>query len=189
MKNQLVLLSLVVLFVSSVTVVFSHPLDITITEVPNMKSWEGPVFGLGLGLGIARFTFEDFGGGSEDSPLIGLLPIRIRLGYGLSDSMVLYGAVSGYHGLGFGVWSPPYGALGMMYRTSRASKYYGFFAIGGTLVEDDGGDRYFSVRGGSGLEVHPGLSVEGACSVDYVPTVGGSGTGIILDLTFNYHFY
>lgn len=183
MKIQLGLLLVVVLCVSLPSVVFA--------QLPEtaQKSWEGPVFGLGLGLGIGRATYEDFGGESEDSPLIGVLPIRVRLGYGLSDSMVLYGVVSGYHAVGYGEWSPPFGAIGMMYRTSRTSKYYGFFAIGGSIVEDDWGDRYFSVRGGSGLEVHPGISVEGTCSVEYLPYEGGSETAVILDLTFNYHFY
>ena len=186
MKFQLALLLVVVLFVSLPSVVFSQP---AIPGEAPTKTWEGPVFGLGLGLGIARATFEDFGGGSTDSPLIGVLPIRVRLGYGLSNSMILYGVVSGYNAIGRDTWSPPSGALGMMYRTSRTSKYYGLFAIGGSLVEDDWGDRYFSVRGGSGLEVHPGLSVEGACSVEYLPYEGGSETAVILDLTFNYHFY
>ena len=44
-------------------------------------------------------------------------------------------------------------------------------------------------RGGSGMEVSPGLSVEGTCAVRILSIEGASITGVSVDLTFNYHFY
>ena len=182
MKIQLALLLVVVFFVSLPSVVFA--------QLPEtaQKSWEGPVFGLGLGLGV-RAGLEEFESGDVilgTSPTA-LLPVQVRLGYGLSARVVLYGAVSSYRlFVSYSEWKPPYGEGGIMFRSNRTSRYYGFFAIGSTLVEDDWGNRYFRVRGGPGIEINPGLSVEGAGTLAHE---GGVGTVILLDLTFNYHFY
>ena len=199
MKFQLVLLSLVVLFVSLPSVVFAQlPLSAVQSEetseaAPKVetvkKSWEGPVFGLGFGLGLGRASLETFGYGdvSVGSPLVGQLPIRARLGYGLSESTVLYGGIGAERGLGADAeGNEPYGVLGMMFRR-RWSDYYGFFALGTTRAIDRG--RAFVFRGGSGIEVHPGLSVEAACAIRYLSLENASRTSVVLDLTFNYHFY
>ena len=197
MKNQLVLLSLVVLFVSLSSVVFAQPplsavqsgetSQAASTTEAVKKSWEGPLFGFGLGLGILRGTVSLLDE-SEDSPIVGAIPVKVRLGYGLSDRTVLYGSVASLRGLGdVSEWAAPYGVLGMMFRGVRSSRYYGFAALGASF---EGDPRGFYAKGGSGTEVYPGLSLEGACAIEYVNYGAGlSSTTVLLDLTFNYHFY
>ena len=192
MKIPLVLLSLVVLFVSLPSVVFAQPplravqSGETSQAAPKVeavkKSWEGPVFGIGLGLGISRATFTN-ASASIDGPLVGILPVRVRLGYGLSDRAVLYAGVGREPGLNV----PD--VLGMMFRGARNRDYYGFFALGATRAIV--GYRTFVFRGGSGMEVSPGLSVEGTGAVRILSIEGTSITGVSVsvDLTFNYHFY
>ena len=200
MKHLLVLLSLVVLFVSLSSVVFAQPLVRTLpsgetsqaasTAEAVKKSWEGPFFGFGLGLGGESGIWQEsgFGGASEESAISGILPIKARLGYGLSDSTVLYGVVGNTRSFGpHDDWYAPYGALGMMFRRSRYGNYYGFFALGATRSID--GERALVSRGGSGIEVYPGLSVEGTGTVYYYTGGVGSTVFFEFDLTFNYHFY
>ena len=195
MKIQLVLL-LVVLFVSLPSVVLAQPplsavqSGETSQVAPKVeavkKSWEGPLFGFGLGLGVARATAE-YLGESEDTPLVGLLPVQIRLGYGLSDRTVLYGSVFGVRTLvSGGEWTVPGGGIGVMHRGSYDSSYYWFSSLGASF---EGDPRPIWARGGYGREVSPGLSVEGACLIEYFNYEGVSFTTVGLDLTFNYHFY
>lgn len=196
MKIQLVLLSLVVLFVSLSSVVFAQPplravqSGKTSQAAPKVeavkKSWEGPIFGLGLGLGLARASAEDLVD-SEDTPLVGMLPVRVRLGYGLSDRTVLYGSVLSFRALGSGgAWSTPGGGLGVMHRGRYDSSYYWFSSLGVSFASDP---RPIWARGGYGREVNPGLSVEAAGSIEYFNYWGVSFTTVVVDLTFNYHFY
>ena len=195
MKIQLALLLVVVLFVSLPSVVFSQPplgavqSGETSQTAPKAetvkKSWEGPIFGLGLGLGLLSGTVS-YQGASEDTPITGALPVEVRLGYGLSESAVLYGSVASIRGLGeVQEWVDPYGLLGMMFRGGWSSRYYGFAALGTSLSSPRG--IYF--KGGSGTEVYPGLSLEGACTVEYFNYEGLTTTAVLFDLTFNYHFY
>lgn len=198
MKNPLVLLLLVVLFVSLPSVVFAQPplsavqSGETSQAAPMAeavkKSWEGPFSGFGIGLGIARDTVE-YRGVSVDTPLVGMLPVRVRLGYGLSDSAILYGSIFSFralNGSSAGEWVEPAGVLGMMFRRGRDSRYYGFAALGAGFGSDP---RSIYFRGGSGTEVYPGISLEGACLIEYLNIEDVSFTTVVLDLTFNYHFY
>ena len=183
MKIQLALLLVVVLFVSLPSVVFSEP---AIPGEQKTKTWEGPVFGFGLGLGLFTGT-ASFEGESVDSPVIGALPVEVRLGYGLSKDAVLYGSVASLRGLGeVQEWADPYGLLGVMFRGGWSSSYYGFAALGASF---EGDPRAIYFKGGSGTEVYPGLSVEGACTVEYLSYGGLTTTAVVFDLTFNYHFY
>ena len=196
MKIQLVLLSLVVLFVSLSSVVFAQPplravqsgetSQAASTAGAVKKSWEGPIFGFGLGLGLARASAEDLVD-SEDTPLVGMLPVRVRLGYGLSDRTVLYGSVLSFRALAAGgAWSTPGGGLGVMHRGRYDSSYYWFSSLGVSFESDP---RPIWARGGYGREVNPGLSVEAAGSIEYFNYWGVSFTTVVVDLTFNYHFY
>ena len=192
MKIQLALL-LVVLFVSLPSVVFSQPplgavqsgetSQIAPTAETVEKSWEGPVFGLGLGLG--RLVKAP-----ESTPLVGMLPVRGRLGYGIRPNKILYGSVFTLRALGSGgEWSDLAGVLGVMFpvvRDIRDTRKYGFFAVGATFSGDP---RALYIRGGSGIEVHPGLSVEGACTLEGIEGGGFGNIALVLDLTLNYHFY
>ena len=217
MKHLLVLLSLVVLFVSLSSVVFAQPplgavqsgetSQAASTAEAVKKSWEGPFFGFGLGLGVTKVAGGGFGGWDEwvEGPLRGILPIRARLGYGLSNSVAFYGLVGVESALGFSdewvdlqqrygldpyvEWTFPYGALGVMFRAGQ-SDYYGFFDLGLTVKGNDpsldGFWEHFlwssrlAIRGGSGIEVHPGISVEVTCALTSL---------VLVDVTFNYHFY
>ena len=199
MKNLLVLLSLVVLFVSLSSVVFAQPplgavqSGETSQAAPKVgavkKSWEGPLFGFGLGLGLAQATLQSQGE-SEDSPIGSGLPVQIRFGYGLSERTVLYGSVISARILSgdfAGEWTGASGLVGVMVRGSRYSRDYWFSSLGASF---EGDPRALEARGGYGYEVHPGLSVEGASSIGYVSFGGGESIiGFQLDLTFNYHFY
>ena len=182
MKIQLALLLVVVLFVSLPSVVFSQS---AMAQSGEQKTWEGPVFGLGLGLGLLTGTVS-YLGESEDTPIAGALPVEVRLGYGLSKSAVLYGSVASIRGLGeVQEWVDPYGLLGMMFRGGWSSRYYGFAALGTSISSP----RAIYFKGGSGTEVHPGLSLEGACTIEYFGYEGLTTTAVLFDLTFNYHFY
>ena len=217
MKIQLGLLLLVVLFVSLSSVVFAQPPLSAVqsgeaspaapTAEAVKKSWEGPFFGLGLGLGAMKVgtMSEPFADEWVESPLGGILPIRVRLGYGFSNSVVLYGLVGIDRVLGFSdkwvayqqrysydnpyvEWTFPYGALGVMFRAGQ-SDYYVFFDLGLSVAREyEPFWENFSlnaaplIRGGSGLEVHPGLFVE-------VTLAGTLRSSALVDLTFNYHFY
>ena len=196
MKIQLALL-LVVLFVSLPSVVFSQPplgavqsgetSQTAPTAETVKKSWKGPLFGFGLGLGVGDLSVDTFGF-EEESGIFSVLPVKVRLGYGLSDSAVLYGVVGSDRAFASGEWLTPYVALGMMFRRRWDSRYYGFVALGSSF-EDDLLGSYLTLRGGSGIEVHPSLSVEftGHIKVWQIDSV--FITGSILDITFNYHFY
>ena len=208
MKNQLVLLSLVVLFVSLSSVVFAQPplravqSGETSQAAPKVeavkKSWEGPVFGLGLGLGLVRAGLAVQGetlGGSTG----GTLPVRVRLGYGLSDRVVLYAGFGREYALtvpdnalgDVPRWNATYGVLGMMFRGARVRENYGFLGLGATTAVESEGYRArgYVFRGGSGFEVNPGLSLEATCQIRYVQVESVSITGLSAELTFNYHFY
>ena len=151
------------------------------------KSWKGPLFGFGLGLGFASLSLDTFGSEAEESGLFSVLPVKVRLGYGLSDSAVLYGVVGSERDFSGG-WITPYVALGMMFRGRRDSRYYGFAALGSSF-EDDLLGSYLTLRGGSGIEVHPSLSVEVTGHVKLWEIERVFLTGSVFDLTFNYHFY
>ena len=209
MKIQLALL-LVVLFVSLPSVVFSQPplgavqSGETSQTAPTAetveKSWKGSFFGLGLGLGVVRSTVN-IAGWSIDTPLGGaILPLRVRLGYGLSDRVVLYYGIGiepeisppeGVHDGWRERWmSHSHSGLGIMFRGDRVGRdYYGFASIGvGTMLNE----AALTVVGGSGFEVNPGLSLELTGIVKYVPDTSIAGVSVTttsLDLTFNYHFY
>ena len=200
MKIQLALLLLVVLFVSLPSVVFSQPplgaVQSGETSQPAkaaetvQKSWEGPVFGFGLGLGLAQATLQSLGA-SEDTPIGSGLPVQIRLGYGISESTILYGSVITARILSgefAGEWTTTLGLVGVMVRANRYSQNYWFTALGASF--EGSPSRALAGRGGYGYEVHPGLSVEGASSIEYLTVGGGESIiGFQLDVTFNYHFY
>ncbi len=163
------------------------------TDIKPPKTWKGPIFGIGAGLGFFYATVQaSWAGISEDSAIFGHLPIRARLGYGLSDSAVLYGVVGSERLLddrfSDDPMTPLYGALGMMYRSRRDSSFYGFGAIGADFG-GEGGNRAFLIRGGSGIEIHEHLSLEGAATVRFGSEGGVSFSLSYFDLTFNYHFY
>ena len=196
MKFQFVLLLLVVIFMGFPSVLFAQPplsavqsgeaSQAASTMETVEKSWKGPLFGFGLGLGFANLSVETFGF-EEESGIFSVLPVKVRLGYGLSDSAVLYGVVGGERDFS-GEWITPYVALGMMFRGRRDSRYYGFVALGSSF-EDDLLGSYLTLRGGSGIEVHPSLSVETTGHVKLWQIESVFVTGSVFDLTFNYHFY
>ena len=196
MKNQLVLLSLVVLFVSLSSVVFAQPPPGSVQSgeaseaAPKVetakKSWEGPLFGFGLGLGYGS-TEVTYLGETLAAGAGGLLPVQIRLGYGLSDRTVLYGSVLSFRNLDSdGEWGEPAGLFGMMFR-GRARQFYGFASLGASFSSDP--VRSFGLRAGYGAEIYQGLAVEGAGTVTVASGEGATATGYVFDLTFNYHFY
>ena len=199
MKIQLVLLSLVVLFVSLSSVVFAQPplravqsgetSQAASTAGVVKKSWEGPLFGFGLGLALAQAS-ATYEGESEDSPIGSGLPVQIRFGYGLSESTVLYGSVISARVLSgdfAGEWTETLGLFGCMFRGGWNRGDYWFSSLGASLRGDP--VRSIAFRGGYGTEVHPGLSLEGASTIEYLNYEGLSVIGFLLDLTFNYHFY
>ena len=199
MKNQLVLLSLVVLFVSLSSVVFAQPPLRAVQSgeasqaAPKVeavkKSWEGPFFGLGLGLGIgsAEFASAD---AAVSTGVFRTLPVEVRLGYGLSERAVLYGSLNNIY-LSAGEssdWAGLYGMLGIMFRGRLDKRVYGFLAPGAAFASGPPRPIYF--RGGGGIEIHPGISLEGAGTLEYSSLGGGvSAYSYLVDLTFNYHFY
>ena len=177
MTIKFAVLLLAVLCVSLPSVVFSQPLDMTLPGATS-KSWEGPFFGLGLGLGLAK--------ASGNTPLVGVLPVRVRLGYGIAPNTLLYGSVFTLRALGAsGEWVDPAGVLGVMFPGGRDNRNYGFSALGTSFRSSP---RLYYLMAGYGIEVHPGLSVEGACTLESYGE-GQGLSGVVLDLTFNYHFY
>ena len=153
------------------------------------KSWEGPFVGFGLGLGLAQASAM-YLGESEDSDIASVLPVQIRFGYGLSKSTVLYGSVFGARvlsGPASGEWGEPLGLLGVMVRGNWNRGDYWFSSLGGSLSDDP--VRTIAFRGGYGHEVHPGFSLEGASTLEYLNYEGVSVFTFVLDVTFNYHFY
>lgn len=199
MKNQLALLLLAVLFVSVPSVVFAQPplgavqsgetSQAASTPETVKKSLEGPFFGLGLGLGFGVGRVDYDWKPSESFGPTALLPVQLRLGYGFSDSLALYGSVLGVRALGDdAAWADPAALLGMKYRRGRQSRHsYLFTSVGVSLGGGPVGALY--VRGGSGTEISPGLFVEGAGTIEYLDGEGVSGTGYVFDLTFNYLWY
>lgn len=194
MKIQLTLLLVVVLLVSLPSVVFAQtPLQSGETSQTAkatdivQKSWEGPLFGLGLGAGLGRLTAEEFGGGS-DSGNFSFVPVQVRLGYGISDRTVLFGAVSSWRGSEATEWFPLTGSLGVMFRRNWDREFYGFLALGASR-EDDLGDSAFHFSGGSGMEIYPQVSLELTGAIDYFPLDGGSIIVYRPSITLNYHWY
>ena len=136
MKIQLVSLLLVVLLASLPSVVFPRPplqsgetsQTAKATEIVQ-KSWKGPFYGLGIGLGgsMAKAT------GLPWSDLVAAIPVQFRLGYGISDSTVLYGSILGLRFTQYtSEWAPPMLLLGMMWRGQRGGDSYGFISGGVT---------------------------------------------------------
>ena len=195
MKIQLTLLLVVVLLVSLPSIVFAQtPLQSGETSQTAkatdivQKSWEGPLFGLGLGAGMGRLTVEEFGG-DPDSANIGFVPVQVRLGYGLSDRTVLFGAVSSLNTFQEdSEWATPIGSLGVMFRRNWDREFYGFLALGASRA-DDLGERFFHFSGGSGMEIYPQVSLELTGAIDYVPLDGGSVIFYRPSITLNYHWY
>ena len=199
MKFQLGFLLLVVLFVSLPSVVFSQPPLSAVqpgetsqtaptAETVN-KSWKGPVFGLGLGLGAGGVT-ADFEDVTVDTGLFRTLPVKVRLGYGLSEHAVLYGSLNNVYlsAGGSSDWAGLYGMLGMIFLDRPDKRGYGFLALGAAF--ESGPPRPIYFRGGSGFQVYPGLFLELAGTLEYSSYEGGSSTtAYLLDVTFNYHFY
>lgn len=189
MKIQLTLLLVVVLLVSLPSVVFAQtPLQsgetsqtAKATDIAQ-KSWEGPFFGVGAGLGIA--TAEARVSGETGRGTTSLLNAKIQLGYGLSDRAVLYGSVFRLRFTETEDWSPPLGLFGAMWKL-RGRESYTFAAIGTALSSD--GESVFAMRAGGGVELYPGLAVEGATTGIAVSDEVGSGTIYSISLTFNYH--
>ena len=138
-------------------------------------------------------------GETIDAATGGTLPVRVRLGYGLSDRVVLYAGFGREYALtvpddaleDVPRWNATYGVLGMMFRGVRVRDYYGFLGLGATTAVESQGYRArgYVFRGGSGFEVSPGLSLEATCQIRYVRVESVSGTGLSTELTFNYHFY
>ena len=194
MKSQLVLLSLVVLFVSLSSVVFSRPPPGSVqsgetsqtakaTDIVQ-KSWEGPLFGLGAGLGFA--TAEASGLGETESGAGSLVNVKIRLGYGLSDRTVLYGSVFRLRFTGSESWSPSLGLFGAMWKW-RGRDSYGFASLGTSFSSDS--ESTFVLRAGSGVELYQGLALEGATTGIVISDEDLSVTIFSFALTFNYHWY
>ena len=195
MKIQLTLLLVVVLLASLPSVVFSQPPLSAVQSGETsqtakatervQKSWEGPFYGLGIGLGYGRATVASIGA-SVDLPPVAAIPVQTRLGYGLSDSIVLYGSILGLRFTGqTSQWAPPAALLGMMWKWSGRDSY-GFTSVGFGF---EGDPRPLYVRGGSGTEVYPGIFAEAAASIEYVNLGSVSTTAYVFDLTFNYHWY
>lgn len=194
MKFQLTLLSLVVLFVSLPSVVLAQPPVRTLPSgetseaAPKVeavkKSWEGPLFGLGAGLGFA--TAEASVLGETDSGAGSLVNVKIRLGYGLSDRTVLYGSVFRLRFTGSESWSPRLGLFGAMWKW-RGRDSYGFASLGTSFSSDS--ESTFVLRAGSGVELYQGLALEGATTGIVISDEGLSATIYSFALTFNYHWY
>ena len=200
MKIQLTLLLVVVLLASLPSVVFAQPPLSAVqsgeTSQPAkatdivQKSWKGSFYGLGLGAGLGRLTAEEFGGdrGSLD---LGFLHVQVRLGYGISDRTVLFGAVSSLRTFqdddDEGGWATPIGSLGVMFRRKWDREFYGFLALGASRETD--GVRAFHFSGGYGMEIHPQVSLELTGAIDYVPLDGGSVIFYRPSITLNYHWY
>ena len=198
MKSQLVLLSLVVLFVSLSSVVFSRPPPVrtlpsgeTSEAAPKVetvkKSWEGPLFGLGAGLGLG-FGEASVLGESASSGTGSLVDVKIRLGYGISDRTVLYGSVFRLRFTDVESWSPTLGLFGAMWKW-RGRNSYGFAALGTSFSSDSDSVSTFVLRTGNGLELYPGLALEGAYTGIAISGEGASFTIHTFGLTFNYHWY
>ena len=193
MKIQLTLLLVVVLLVSLPSIVFAQtPLQSGETSQTAkatdivQKSWKGSFYGLGVGLGYGRAEFAALGE-SLSTPPVAVIPVQIRAGYGLSDSIVLYGSILGLRFTGeTSQWTDPAGLLGMMWRW-RGRDSYGFTSVGLSFEGDPVRPLY--VRGGSGTEVYPGIFAEAAASIEYFNLNGVSATSYIADITFNYHWY
>lgn len=191
MKIQLTLLLVVVLLVSLPSVVFAQtPLQSGETSQTAkatdivQKSWEGPFFGVGAGLGIGVAAAR--ASGVTGSGASGLLNVKIQLGYGLSDRTVLYGSVFNFRIAEVEGWLPPLGLFGAMWKL-RGRESYTFAAIGTALRSD--GESVFALRTGGGVELYPGLALEGATTGIAVSDEGVSGTIYSFALTFNYHWY
>ena len=194
MKIQLTLLLVVVLLASLPSIVFAQPPRGAVqsgetsqtakaTDIVQ-KSWEGPFFGLGAGLGIG--FLEARASGQTGRETRGLANVKIQLGYGLSDRTVLYGSVFNFRIAEGEGWLPPLGLFGAMWKWPDRESY-GFAAIGTALSSD--GESVFALRTGGGVELYPGLALEGATTGIAVSDEGLSGTIYSFALTFNYHWY
>ena len=194
MKFQLTLLLVVVLLASLPSVGFAQPPLSAVqsgetsqtakaTDIVQ-KSWDGPFFGLGAGLGIGFLEARASGQTGQD--MRGLANVKIQLGYGLSDRTVLYGSVLNFRFAEVEGWSSPLGLFGAMWKWPDRESY-GFAAIGTALRSD--GESVFALRTGGGVEIYPGLAVEGATTGIAISDEGVSGTIYTFALTFNYHWY
>ena len=204
MKIQLVLLSLVVLFVSLSSVVFAQPPVRTLPSgetseaAPKVetvqKSWKGPFVGVGLGLGWSA-SLTQF---PEEAYLYTLYtaPVRFRLGYGLSDSLALYCSVNRTRylneqeekGVLFGKsWAPPYVMLGAISR--RRNDAFGEYQFIGSVGADFDEYRAYYVLTGYSVEVHPGLSMEVSGTAGIGIREDVTWRTVQFDLTLNYYLY
>lgn len=192
MKIQLVLLLLVVLFVSLPSVVFaSPPLSAvqsgeTSEATPKVetvqKSWKGSFYGLGVGLG--GWTVKPTG--HPWDALLPASPLQFKIGYGISDSTLLYGSVLGMRIFEdrWGDWLPGYLLLGMKWGRQRGGDSYWFISGG---VSPENSTRV--VRGGYGINVYPSIFVEAAALIEYINDEGVSGMNVVGDLTFNCYLF
>ena len=204
MKSQLVLLSLVVLFVSLSSVVFAQPPVRTLPSgetseaAPKVeavkKSWKGPFVGVGLGLGwsasLSQLPEVDY------FYTLYTAPVRFRLGYGLSDSLALYCSVNRTRylneqeekGVLFGKgWDPPYVMLGVISR--RRNDAFGEYQVIGSVGADFEEYRGYYGLTGYSVEVHPGLSMEVSGTVGLGIWDDTIWRTVQLDLTLNYYLY
>ena len=207
MKIQLVLLSLVVLFVSLSSVVFSQPplravqsgetSQAASTAGAVKKSWEGPF--LGIGGGVGYFYRERSGERSEGSRFDAtystvwvteqtastvIFPLDLRLGIGVTNRVVLYVVGrSTFYGAA-GRWDPVALGAGLMVGLRRSGISYMLFDV--TLARNQ---EFFEITTGSGYDIMPSLALESTVGLSMVPDLPESGIGVAVAFTLNYQLY
>ena len=207
MKNLLVLLSLVVLFVSLSSVVLAQPplsavqSGETSQAAPKVeavdKTWEGPF--LGIGGGVGYFYRERSGertSGSrfdatystvwvtEQTAATVIFPLELRLGFALTNRVVLYTVGrSTFYGAA-GRWDPVALGAGLMLGLRRRGIDYMLFDA--TLARNQ---EFFEITLGSGYDIMPSLALESTVGLSMVPDLPDSGIGIAVAFTLNYQLY
>ena len=207
MKIQLVLLSLVVLFVSLSSVVFSRPppgsvqsgeaSEAASTAGAVKKSWEGPF--LSIGGGVGYFYRERSGERSEGSRFDGtystvwvreqtastvLFPLDLRLGIGLTNRFVLYAVGRSSFYAAASQWDPVALGAGLMVGLRRSGISYMLFDA--TLARNQ---EFFEITVGSGYDIVPSLALESTVGLSMVPDLPESGIGVAVAFTLNYQLY
>ena len=193
MKIQLGLLLLVVLFVSLPSVVFAQSLE-------TAKSWEGPFFSIGGGVGY--FYYERAGERSEGSRFDGtystvwirertsstvIFPLDLRLGIGLTNRFVLYVVGRSTFHAATSDWDSVALGAGFMVRLrqslfSRSS----YMLVDATLARNQ---EFFEISVGSGYDIMPSLALESTLGMSMASDLPEAGIGMAVVFTLNYQLY